>query len=74
MHRITESLYCSPKTTITLYVNYTGIQIKKINKDVLSLGIRWVLSPTLPLEAFNSALEISQKCPSVDKPHKGHAS
>ena len=30
MYRIVESLYCTPETNITLYVNYTGIKIKKI--------------------------------------------
>ena len=26
MYRIVESLYCTPETNITLYVNYTGIK------------------------------------------------
>lgn len=28
-----ESLYCTPKTSITLYVNYTGIEIKSVIKN-----------------------------------------
>ena len=27
MHRIVGSLYCTPETNITLYVNYTVIEI-----------------------------------------------
>ena len=30
MYRIVESLYCTPETNITLYVNYTEIKIKTI--------------------------------------------
>ena len=29
MHRIVESLYCTPESNITLYINYIGIKIKK---------------------------------------------
>lgn len=29
MYKTAESLYCIPKTNITLYVNYTGIKILK---------------------------------------------
>ena len=28
MYRIVESVYCTPETNITLYVNYTRIKIK----------------------------------------------
>lgn len=35
MDRIVESLYCTPKTNITLHVNYT--EIKKLNKNFLKL-------------------------------------
>ena len=31
MYRIVESLYCTPETNVTLYVNYT--RIKKINTN-----------------------------------------
>ena len=27
-YRTVKSLYCTPETSITLYVNYTGIKIK----------------------------------------------
>ena len=37
MYRIVESLYCTPETNITLYVNHTGIKVKiKIFKNELS--------------------------------------
>ena len=29
MYRLVESLYCTPETTIALYVNNTGIKILK---------------------------------------------
>ena len=29
MHRVGESLYCTPETNITLHDNYTGIKVKK---------------------------------------------
>ena len=31
-YRVAELLYCTPETNITLYVNYTGMKIKKLNK------------------------------------------
>ena len=31
MYRIVKSLYCAPKTNMTLYVNYNLIKIKKRN-------------------------------------------
>ena len=31
MYRTVELLYCSPEANITLYVNYTGIKMLKIN-------------------------------------------
>ena len=33
MYRIVESLYCTPETNITLYVNCTGIKIKNLIKN-----------------------------------------
>ena len=39
MYRIFESLYCTPETNMTLYVNYTGIKIKwkkSLEKYILS--------------------------------------
>ena len=32
MYRIVKSLYCTPETNTTLYLNYTGIKNKQINK------------------------------------------
>ena len=28
MYGIVESLYCTPETNITLFINYTGVKIK----------------------------------------------
>ena len=33
MYGMAESLYCTPDTNMTLYVNYTGIKIKKKEKN-----------------------------------------
>ena len=41
MYRIVESLYCTPETNITLYVNYTGIKIK--NKILKKSLLKWDL-------------------------------
>ena len=35
MSRSTESLYRTPETNITLYINYTGIKIKNLIKNVI---------------------------------------
>ena len=32
MYRIVESLFCTPETNITLYVDYIGIKIKNLIK------------------------------------------
>lgn len=34
MYRTVESLYCAPETNRTLYVNYTGINIKSLFKKM----------------------------------------
>ena len=38
MHRIIESLYCTPVTNITVYVNYTTININELAVDRETLG------------------------------------
>ena len=30
MYGVIESIYCTPETNVTLYVNYTGIKTKKL--------------------------------------------
>ena len=32
-YRIVESLYCTPETHVTLYVNFTGIKILNLIKN-----------------------------------------
>ena len=32
---IGELLYCTPETNITLYINYTGMKIKNLIKNIL---------------------------------------
>lgn len=38
MHGSVQSLYCTPETNLTLYVDYTRIKIIKLNKKHI-----WVL-------------------------------
>ena len=39
MYRMVESLYCIPETNITLYVNYTGIFLKKIEVGITTCKV-----------------------------------
>lgn len=40
MNRLVESLYCTHETNITLYVNYTGIEINNFKKR--SRALQWI--------------------------------
>ena len=52
MYRIVESLYCTPETNITLYVNYTLIKTNK--KDIIINSVmKNVLLITLDSESSN---------------------
>ena len=60
MYAIVESLYCTPETNITLYVNCTGIKIKHIVKkkteNLSQLSID-VTSLVLKMEEGNHQLK-----------------
>lgn len=51
MYGSVESLYCMPKTNITLCANYTGIESKKITDRAVSLE-RSSLSPEMVGRVF----------------------
>ena len=40
MHRIVESLYCTPEANITLYANYTGAKTKSLIKKNASQNLK----------------------------------
>ena len=54
MYRIVESLYCTPETNITLYVNYIGIKVKtkkkgKKYREEHLRAVRYVKQSNIPI-------------------------
>ena len=42
IYGIVESLYCTPETNITLYVNYAGTKIENLIEEFIALLKKWL--------------------------------
>ena len=45
MYGSIESLHCTPKTNVKLYVNYTGIKIREKNENKSFLNKHNIITP-----------------------------
>ena len=66
MHRIVESLYCTPETNMTLYVNYTRIKIESLIKNFFAsltqpcdLAMSWSKQSFFPCLNIFSSIYVS---------------